>query len=160
MAELRDIEANNFIPEKCGIHDLVDTGGVQTLVNGVRTLYTNDAGTYEYRNATYPYFNNATGKLDGGPVEDQALDIKIGGIMNAASANTRIRVEVIIDATVEIPVDDIEIEINRTGVDVKGGAVFPVYNGAAAVADGFKIYLTAINGDINISGKHMLLREH
>ncbi len=113
--DLRTIEADNFIPEKAAIHDLVDTGTPLTLVSGVRTLYTNDGATYEYQSSEQAVnFDNATGKLTCGSVVDAAVDIKIGGAMNAASANTRIRVELVmgLDGD-EVPVDDVEIDISE-----------------------------------------------
>jgi len=57
------------------------------------------------------------------------------------------------DGLNEIPVETIICEIVRNAVDIPARIAFHVYNGAAALVDGFKLYVTAENGDVNVSNK-------
>lgn len=155
--DIRDVLEDNIIPRKSRIHDCVDTGTLQTLADGVRTVYTNDKLGYEYNNGTGDLWDSVNNKITD-TILDAKIDIIVGGTMNAPSANTRLDVELVIDDTPEIPVKKRTLEISRNGVNIDADMAFLVYNGAAAQADGFKIYLTAQGGSIDITNKSILVR--
>lgn len=157
MAELTTILRDDIIPIRSNIHDCADNSSTQTLVNGVRTLYTNNKLVYEDKSGTTDLWDAVTSTVND-TIEYSKIDIIVGGKMNAASANTRLFIELVIPATTEILVRSFDIEINRIGVDIENSGNFLVYNGPAALQDGFQIYLTAIGGNIDISNTHILIR--
>jgi len=157
METIQDVLEENIIPIKSNIHDCADTVGTQTLANGVRTLYTNDAVAYEYKSGTTDLWDSTTSTVTDS-ILDSKIDIIVGGIMNAPSANTLLKVELEIDATTPIQVREKTFDITRNNVDIADSFTFLVYNGAAALADGFKIYLTASGGTVDIKNKTILVR--
>ena len=157
MKSVQSVFEEQIVPIQSNIHDCADTIGTQTLADGVRTLYTNDCATYEYRNGTTDLWDSVNSKVTDS-IEDSKIDIIVGGIMNAQAANTLLKVEIEIDATTPIPVREKTFDITRNNVDITDSFAFLVYNGAAALADGFKIYLTAIGGTVDIKNKTILVR--
>lgn len=161
MDSVQNVFEEQIIPIKSAIHDCVDTGTLQALSDGVRTLYTNDKATYEVRSGDTDLWDSVNSTVIDSILYSK-IDIKVGGTMNASSANSRLKVELIIDVggtgLSEILVEEIELEISRVGVDIKRSITFIGYNGSAALADGFKVYLTAIGGTISISDSHILVR--
>lgn len=161
MESVQDVFKNNSIPIRASLHDCANTLGTQTLVDGVRTLYTNDAEEYEYLNGATPLWDEVA-SIAKDTILDSKIDIIVGGIMNAPAANTLLRVELVIDVggtgLSEIPIDERTFDITRNNADLKEKLNFLVYNGAAAFADGFKLYLTAIGGTVDIKNKTILVR--
>lgn len=161
MKTVQSVFKEQIVPIQSNIHDCVDTGTLVTLSSGVRTLYTNDKLTYEYKNGETDLWDSVNSIVKDS-ILDSKVDIVIGGTHNAPNANTRLKVELVIDVggtgLSEILVKTRTLEIVRNGVDINADMAFHVYNGAAALADGFKIYLTAENGDVGISDKAMLVR--
>ncbi len=155
--EITEVMEDNIIPIKSNIHDCSDTGTDQTLNSGVRTLYTNDKVGYEDKSGDTNLWDSVTSTITDSIAYSQ-IDIIIGGKMNASSANTRLFVELVIPATTEIVVRSFDLPITRNGVDIESSVSFNVYNGPAALLDGFQIYLTAVGGNIVISDTHILVR--
>jgi len=161
MKSVQSVFEEQIVPIQSSIHDCVDTGTLATLSSGVRTLYTNDKLGYEYRNGGTDLWDSVNSVVKDS-ILDTKIDIILGCVRNAPSANTRMKFELVIDVggdgLNEIPVSTIICEIVRNGVNIPARIVFHVYNGAAALADGFKLYVTAENGDVNVTNKSILVR--
>lgn len=147
---------NTIVPAKASIHDSVDTGTLQTLAVGVRTLFTCDGATRNYISGVALW--NSTTNTVKDTIQDSKIDITVGFTWNTSVPNNRIKIEIEIDSTIPIPMKSRTILLTRAGVDVDDFIVFPVYNGAEALVDGFKIYLTAQVNDLSISHKSILIR--
>lgn len=161
LKDIREVLEDNFIARKGQIHTLVDTLETSpiTLVSGVRTLMSNDGSVYEeYSDASNLMYNKTTGLIDAGTVEYAKQEIVVGGVMNSASANTRLKIELVIPYTPEIIVRYVEVEINRVGVDISEFRTFAVYSGPLAILHGYHLYATAIGGNIDLYNKSLLIR--
>lgn len=157
MKSVQSVLEEQIVPIKASIHDCANTVGTQTLSDGVRTLYTNDAQAYEYLNGDTPLFDTSTSLIKDS-ILDSKVDIIVGGIMNAPTANTLLTVELEIASATPIPVKQRTFDITRNNVDITEHVAFHVYNGAAALADGFRIWLTASGGTVYIKDKVILVR--
>jgi len=160
MIGIQTLLRERHIPRKAAIHDCANTVGTQTLVAGVRTLYTNDGAAWEYTSVSTAMWDKTLSVVTDS-ILDSKIDITVGGVMNAPSANTLMRVELVIDVggtgLAEIPVDERTFDITRNNVDIAEKLHFLVYNGPPALADGFKIYLTASGGTVDIKNKTILV---
>ena len=156
MPELSTVMKDDIIPIKSSIHDCANSIGSQTLLSNVRTLYTNDKLGYEDKSGNDLW--DSVNSIISDSIQYSKIDIIIGGIMNTASANTRLFVELVIPSTTEILVRSFDLEIGRIGIDIESSVNFMVYNGTAALNDGFQIYITAIGGSIDIKNTHILIR--
>jgi len=165
--KLSDALKENHIPRASGYHSCIDnqytTGARQTLAIGVRTLYTNNKLVYEGK-SNGALWDSTNSKIDcgsSGLVEDSLLFIKLGGGMSAATALSRMKVELVIARPAgdggEVPIDTFEIEFARNGVDILSYVLMEAYNGSYAVAYDLEIYLTAEGGAVDIWDKSILI---
>lgn len=157
MSDLKEILNSNIIITKRRIHDCQATISPETLVQSSRTLVTNDCATYEY--------NNDSGILwdkDNSIIKDTVLDslllVTIAGSLISSANNNRLKIEIEIDSTIPTQTKTKIIEVVRTD-EVFEDYTFQLYNGTLAKQYGFKIYLTALDADITLNKKTILITQ-
>lgn len=155
--ELEEILNNNIIISKRRIHDCQATVGAETLTQGVRSLATNDCGTYEYNNGSTNLWDKDNSKIQD-TILDSVLGVTISGLLTSSVNNNRLKVEIEIPSPTPIIAKTKILEIVRTD-QIGEDYFFQLYNGTAMKQYGAKIYLTAMDGNISLNNKSILITQ-
>lgn len=157
MAELTDILQEDIIVPIRRIHDCVATVGAETLTSATRTLATNDCGAYEYNNGTGVLWDS-TNSLIKDTVLDSVLWVSIAGSLTSASPNNRLKIEIEIQDPSNTIAKTKILEVVRTD-EIREDYTFQIYNGTLLKQYGAKIYLTALDANITLNNKAILITQ-